>query len=340
MTDKRSRTKKPEARQAHRVRLALLGKSWREARLLMLSSALILFAFCWVRVWVVSLLPTDRFKTIVEQFREFERFVPVSLEQLFTYPGRIALTYDELIVVMGMAIWAIARGSDTVAGELSRGTLEMVLAQPVSRQRVVLTQATVTVLGAALLALATWFGLYVGIHTTHVDEPVAAPVLPLSVFGLDPQQVLQEGETRRVAMSTKVNAHDLWPAAANLFALGFFLAGLSTLVSSMDSHRWRTIGIVAAIYVLQLIMKIVALASENLKWLFHWTFFTAYDPERFVSLAVHTPEDAWRLILVDDQGAWQALGPLGYDLLLIGMGVAAYLAATWIFCRRDLPAPL
>ncbi len=322
------------------MKLALLRKSFREARLLLLSSAIILFAFCWVRVWIVSLLPTERFKTIVEQFREFERFVPVSFEQLFTYPGRIALTYDELIVVMCMAIWAIARGSDCVAGELSRGTLEMVLAQPVSRKRVVVTQATVTALGAALLALATWGGICAGIHTTHVDEPVTPSAVTWPVFGINPAAALEEGETSRVPMSTRVNAHDMWPAAANLFSLGFFLAGLSTLVSSLDCYRWRTIGIVAAIYVVQLIMKIVGLASDNLRWLLKGTFFTAYDPERFVSISIRAPHDAWRLVLVDDQGAWQSLGPLGSDLLLIGLGLAAYVAATWIFCRRDLPAPL
>ncbi len=322
------------------MKLALLRKSIRESRLLLLSSTIILFAFCWVRVWIVSLLPTERFKTIVEQFREFERFVPVSFEQLFTYPGRIALTYDELIVVMCMAIWAIARGSDCVAGELSRGTLEMVLAQPVSRKRVVITQATVTALGAALLAVATWGGIYAGIHTTHVDEPVAPPAVTLPVFGMNPADALLKGETRRVPMSTRVAAGDMWPAAANLFSLGFFLAGLSTLVSSLDQYRWRTIGIVAAIYVVQLIMKIVGLAADNLKWLLNWTFFTAYDPERFVSTALHTPHDAWRIVLVDDRGAWLALGPLGFDILLIGMGLAAYVAATLIFCRRDLPAPL
>src|SRR5210317_1038482 len=102
------------------MKQALLRKSIREARLLLGWSTIIMFAFCWLRVWIVSLLPTDRFKTIVEQFREFERFVPVPFEQLFTYPGRIALTYDELIVVMCVVIWAIARGSDCVAGELGR----------------------------------------------------------------------------------------------------------------------------------------------------------------------------------------------------------------------------
>ena len=146
---------------------ALLRKNISEARLLLLASVLVMFAFCWVRVWIVSLLPTDRFKTIIEQFREFERFLPVPFEQLFTYPGRIALTYDELIVVMCVVIWAIARGSDAVAGELGRGTMEVLLAQPVGRLQVLATQAVVTVTGVAVLAVASWLGLYAGIHTTR-----------------------------------------------------------------------------------------------------------------------------------------------------------------------------
>jgi ABC-2 type transport system permease protein len=322
------------------MRLALLRKSIREAQLLLLSSTLAMFAFCWLRVWLVSLLPTDRFRTIVEQFREFERFVPVPFEQLFTYPGRLALTYDELIVVMCMVIWSIARGSDSVAGEIGRGTMEMVLAQPVSRRRVLLTQAAVTTLGAALLALASWLGLYVGIQTTHVDEPImpVTPLMPLMSF--NPAAALLEGETQPVPMSSKIDPHVLWPATVNLFALGFFLAGLSTLVSSLDRYRWRTIGIVAAVYVLQLVFKIVGLAAERWNWLLNCTFFTAYNPERFVSIAVNTPHDTWSWVLFDQQGHWTGLGPLGYDALLIGLGLLAYVLALVIFQRRDLPAPL
>jgi ABC-2 type transport system permease protein len=325
------------------MKLALVRKSIREAQLLLLASTFIMCAFCWLRVWLVSLLPTDRFRTIIEQFREFERFVPVPFEQLFTYPGRIALTYDELIVVMCVVIWSIARGSDSVAGELGRGTMEMVLAQPVTRKRVLLTQAVVTNLGVALLALASWVGIYAGIHTTSVEEPVVVPtisLLPLPLLGAVPAELLTEGETRVVPMISKVNPHDMWPATFNLFAFGFFLAGFSTLASACDRYRWRTIGIVAAVYVVQLIMKIVGLASEQWSWLLRFTFFTAYDPERFVSVAVNTPQDTWRLMVVDQQGAWIEPGPLGYDLVLIGMGLAAYLAATFIFSRRDLPAPL
>ena len=34
------------------------------------------------------------------------------------------------------------------------------------------------------------------------------------------------------------------------------------------------------------------------------------------------------------------LGGLGYDSILIGLGLVAYLGAAVIFCHRDLPAPL
>jgi ABC-2 type transport system permease protein len=319
---------------------ALIRKSVGEARLLLLASAAVMFAFCWVRVWIISLLPTERFRTIVEQFREFEKFLPVPFEQLFTYAGRIALTYDELIVVMCVVVWAIARGSDAVSGELNRGTMEVLLAQPVSRLKVLSTQAVVTIAGVALLAVASWCGVYAGIHTTSVEEPAGPAPIVMPLPGIVSPAQLFEGETRTVPMSAKVSATSMWPAAVNLFALGFFLAGLSTLFSSLDRYRWRTIGTVAAIFVVQLIMKIVGLASETWRWLLKATFLTAYDPERFVSIAVNRPADTWRIILADEAGQGPSLGPLGCDLLLIGLGIAAYLAAGWIFGRRDLPAPV
>ena len=39
-------------------------------------------------------------------------------------------------------------------------------------------------------------------------------------------------------------------------------------------------------------------------------------------------------------GEFFDLGPLGYNLILLGVAVAGYLAAGIVFHRRDLPAPL
>ncbi len=70
----------------------LIRKYIGQSGLLFASCGLALFAFAWIRVWVVSLLDMGKFRTIVEQFREFERFAPISFDALFTYTGRVGMT--------------------------------------------------------------------------------------------------------------------------------------------------------------------------------------------------------------------------------------------------------
>jgi len=299
-----------------------------------------MYSFCWARVWVVSLFEMSRFKVIIEQFREYERFSPVPFEQLFTYAGRIALTYDEPIVVVSVSLWAIARGSDCISGEIGRGTMEMLLGQPISRVQVLWTQAAVTIAGIALLSFTSWLGVYTGIMTVSVEEPAPRETWTIPLLGVELPNPLAKEKTQMTPMSEKVDEGVFVPAAFNLFALVFFLAGLTSLFSSWDRYRWRSIGLVVGIYMFQMIVKVLALASDRLHWLLNCTFFTAYEPERFVSIAANDPQQTWALVLRDDAGRLLDLGPLGYDSLLIGMGLLAYAGATIVFHRRDLPPPL
>ena len=126
----------------------------------------------------------------------------------------------------------------------------------------------------------------------------------------------------------------------NLFSLGVCLAGLATFMSSWDRYRWRTIGLVIGIIVVQMMAKLLGVSSETWSWLKACTFFTAYEPEVIVAVAAARPEQAWQLMLADPAGAGRTLGPLGMDLVLLGLGALGYLLAAIIFCRRDLPAPL
>ena len=322
----------------------LLLKNIRESKWLLLACAAAIFSFCWVRVWLVSRLDTDQFRTILEMLpSDWKKFVPIDMEFMITFPGRISLVYNEPIVVFGVTIWAIARGSDCVSGELNRGTLEMLLAQPLSRLQVLVSQSLVTVVGVGLLAATAWLGTWVGVQTNYAKEtirPAWSLPIPLPWIGSQIPKPGAKPETRRVPMSTKVDAAVFVPATANLFSLGFFLAGLTTLVSASDRYRWRTIGIVVGIYIVQTIFKIIALADVGFEWLRFGTVLTAYNPEKFVQIAVQTPELTWSLSRYDAAGRFVELGPLGYDLVLIGLGGIAFAAAARIFCRRDLPAPL
>ena len=179
------------------IGLALWQKTWRECRILFLSLLVIIIAFCWVRVWMTSLVPMANFKTIVRQVPQLERFLPVDLAQLFTYPGRIAVTYDELITVMAVAVWSIGRGSDVVSGELGRGTLEMTLGHPVTRRAIFWNQVGLGLAGVAVLAAGAWLGIAIGIATTTIEEPIA-PGLSLLPLPIDLSAV-------RVPMREKVD---------------------------------------------------------------------------------------------------------------------------------------
>ena len=320
---------------------ALLKKNLVEARLLFASIFALLFAFCWMRVYIVSTLEISDFAAIVERlWDKWKQFSPVSLSQLLSYSGRIALGYDEPIVVFGISIFAIARGSDAVSGELNRGTLELLLAQPVSRLQVLYSQAAVTIACLALLASATWLGTWTGIQTNTVVESVPPPSLNIPGLGISIPLAFGEPEKIVVPMRERVNAEDFLPGTVNLFCLGCALAGVSTLVSACDRYRWRTIGIVVAMYVLHLVLKILGMAIPRLHALRDLSLFSAYEPQKFIATAVRTPEQAWSLAMFDSQGVFVEPGPLGYNLILLCVAAVGYLAAGVVFHKRDLPAPL
>lgn len=320
---------------------AVLKKCLLEVRLLFLAIGAMLFAFCWVRVFIVSRLQIGQFAAIVEQvWDQFKAFAPVPFEQLISYTGRIAFGYNEPIVVFGMSIFAIARGSDAVSGELSRGTMEMLLAQPISRVCALATQGAVTLAGVALLAGLTWAGTAAGIHTMQVTEDAPPPELRVPLVGVRIPLPVGEPVKVKVPMRERTRASYFAAGAFNLLCLGIALAGFSTLVSAFDRYRWRTIGIVVSVYVVQLILKILGQAVDGLAWMQWMSLFTAYEPQKFIALAVQGPEAAWALVLHDGAGQVRELGPLGYNAVLLSIGAISYAAAALAFQRRDLPAPL
>jgi len=321
----------------------LLKKCVNDGRWLFVSCAAAMFAFCWLRVWIVSLLDTSRVEAILQLLpSEWQRFTPVDFDWLVTYAGRISLAYDELIVVGCIWVWAIARGSDCVSGEISRGTMEMLLAQPVSRLRLLLTQASVTVSGVALLSFTAWLGTYVGIQTTYAKEevrPMWDLPIPLPWVGSEIPIPFSAREIHWAPLSDKVDAWLFLPASANLFALGLMTAGFATLMSAWDRYRWRTIGIVMGVLVVQVLIKIAGLASDDLSWLLYLSVLTAYEPEAFVRIADSVPGSAWNLFISNVDGTVD-YGPLWYHSVMGTIGGASYLLAAIVFCRRDLPAPL
>lgn len=321
----------------------LLNKCYREGRWLFACIAAIMASFCWLRVWMVSRIDATRFEGIVDLLpTEWQKFSPVDIQFLITYTGRMAAAYSEPLVVFGVAAWAISRASDVISGELSRGTMEMLLAQPLSRWRVLWTHSLVTTIGTILLASTAWMSTTVGIHTLQIREeyrPTIPLPLPGPLFGAPVPNPLASKQVRLIPMSKKVQAGEFLPAAVNLVCFGFFMAGVTTLFSACDRYRWRTIGAACGVIVLSIICKLTGMADVGWNWLRYFSVFSLYEPEHLIMIAHQFPDQAWSWLWRNESGELAGLGPLSYDTILLLLGLLAYAVAAVIFHRRDLPAP-
>ncbi|MEX0936410.1 MAG: ABC transporter permease subunit [Pirellulales bacterium] len=228
---------------------ALWIKAFHESKWLLLGCALLMFIFQWLRVWIISQIKVAHVRKILSDYvPEFvQKLLPVSIEELASTSGRIAIGYEEPILLVLLVLWAVGRASDSVSGEIGRGTMEMLLAQPVRRVYLLNVHTVVTLVGVAILAAWAWLGTVAGIATVELEEPVHA-----RTFG---------------------------PAAANLMCLGVLVAGVTTMFSAIDQNRGRTIGIAVGLFMFQLIIKIVGRTADQLDWLRYATVLTAFEPQ-------------------------------------------------------------
>lgn len=272
---------------------AIWRKTWGDQRGLVLALAALWGAFPWIFLWLSAQIPMPAFQEVLLKAipKQWEGLSGVPFAEVATPAGRVALAFIDPIVVLAATVWGITRGSDAVSGQLERGTLEMVLAQPIERRAVWGTQALATTAAAAVLCT----------------------VLGASVWGA-------------VAMGPWAGKVEPWRfllPVANVFGLMVCMAGITAMVSAVDSHRWRTIGVLCGFYVFSLLAKLVGRMSTSFGWVGWLSFLNAYEPQRLTGGS----EASLRLLA-------------GYDGILLGIGLVAYVVGGFCFCRRDLPAPL
>jgi len=114
------------------------------------------------------------------------------------------------------------------------------------------------------------------------------------------------------------------PGVVNLFSMTFCLAGVTSLISSWDRSRWRTILVAGGLFAVSSVVKMIARLWAPGAWLKYLSLLTAFEPQKLILLE----PDVTRTM------AWQ------YDGALLGLGLGAYVLAAIVFSRRDIPAAL
>ena len=149
-----------------------------------------------------------------------------------------------------------------------------------------------------------------------VVTALGAAVLALSIWGGSWLGM------RTVTLPEPVVPRQFLPGVLNLFSMTFCVAGFTALVSSWDRSRWRTVLVAGGFFAASSIVKMIARLWEPGAWLGCLSCLTAFEPQKLILLAPEvTRPMAWR-----------------YNATLLGLGLAAYVAAAIVFSRRDLPS--
>jgi ABC-2 type transport system permease protein len=263
----------------------------------------------------------------------------------------LSIGYVHPLMQTVFCIWAIGRAAGAIAGELDRGTMELLLAQPLPRYRVVLSHLCVDAIALPLLCLSLWAGNYLGawaISPIQIRTPEAIKK-PLARTGylvkLGPFTVLRVNDPlARVPQAPKENQADLedrlkvtpsafGPALLVVGGLMFAISGLTMWLSALGRFRWRVLGLAVFLGLLQFLINLVGQMWDVMAPLRPLSLFYYFQPQQVIL------GDNWCVNLSEWNGGKELIR-VPMLAVLIGVGLFGYVLALWRFQRRDLPAPL
>jgi ABC-2 type transport system permease protein len=187
---------------------------------------------------------------------------------VFSLAGSIALGYVHPISIILVSVFAIGFASSSIAGERQRGTLEVLLARPLSRRGVYLTLLVATVVFIGLILASASVGTVIGSAAAGIVDQLHAERLPMlwlngvllwSAFGAIALAASASFDRLTpalgITMAVVVVSYffeilgSLWPDAAGLqpYSLFHYLAASDILNGTVDGAGIALLAVVAAI---------------------------------------------------------------------------------------------
>jgi ABC-2 type transport system permease protein len=202
-------------------------------RLLLVAIALVIWG---------SLLPIV-YDAFGEQFQGLleSGIIPPQVMQfgggdIFSLTGSVALGFIHPFAVALNLVFAVGFAATAIAGERQRGTLEVLLARPISRRQVYATVAVATALFTCLTVAALALGALVGSAITGRVDELGAGNLPLLWLN----GILLYGAFGAVALAASVSFDRLGPAIGIALAfvlVSYFFEAIGSLWPDADFLR-------------------------------------------------------------------------------------------------------
>ena len=116
-----------------------------------------------------------------------QEFLNIGSGSLFSLPGTVTLGLQHPIAIAMVGIFAVGASSTAIAGERARGTLEVLLARPLSRLSLYWSILVALLLAALLVLVAILVGMVTGASLVGISDDLDLGQLPLVLlngFGL------------------------------------------------------------------------------------------------------------------------------------------------------------
>ena len=148
--------------------------------LLPLAAGLALFE--WMMTFVAGEPTVSRFLTSALRAAPPELVALLNQDLLagVSAQGIVGVGYAHPFALLMMAAWAVRVPSGALAGEIGRGTMDLVASRPVARWSQVAAALLALLGGLAVLAAAAWFGTLVGLTVRPLEGVRALHYLPVA----------------------------------------------------------------------------------------------------------------------------------------------------------------
>lgn len=228
-----------------RAMLVLLGHHWRLHRrpLVPMAAALGLFQYILTQFAPAPNEATWMTSMVAMMPPQLRALAGGDLA-LASTEGFLALGYAHPFVTLMLSTWAIRLSSASLAGEIGRGTMDVLAARPVSRTDHVLAAALAIAFGLCVVVLAAWAGTVVGLN----GRPLGVSAWPFL----------------RVAMSA-------WLLFMTWGAVGLF-------VSALHRETGAAIAWTSAIIAVSFVLEYLARLWKTIAALRPLSLFAYYQP--------------------------------------------------------------
>jgi ABC-2 type transport system permease protein len=197
-----------------------------------------------------------------------------------------SISYVHPLTQIALCVWAIGRAASAIAGEIDRGTMELLLAQPLRRPQVIAAHLAADLVTIVGLTTALWLGTTTGVWIA-------------GFAGNDGPQHIDP----RVFLAAQLNV------GLFLFAVG----GFTMAISAAGCSRNRVLGIAVIAALVQFLVNVLGQLWSRMEPLRPLTLFYYYQPQPMILHAEWYTESAvWLRLAV-----LAAVGVVGYVAALV-----------------------